>query len=151
MSDGFVIQNKKARHDYEILEEYDAGVVLLGTEVKSLRNHKGSLVGAFVKIIGNEAFLYGMHIPEYDQGNIYNHDPLRERKLLLHRREIKKLAGATSQKGLALVALSLRFVRSYVKIRIALARGKKLYDKRETIKKKTQDREIARAVRKRVN
>ncbi|OED38528.1 SsrA-binding protein [PVC group bacterium (ex Bugula neritina AB1)] len=143
-----ILNNKKARHEYSIVEEFEAGLVLKGTEVKSLRENRGSLIGAFCRFFQNELFVYGMNIPEYLQGNIYNHDPIRDRKLLLHKREIKKLQSQVEQKGLTLIPLSLYFKRGYAKVKIGLVKGKKLYDKREDIKKRTLDREINRSLKK---
>ena len=146
-----IAQNKKARHDYHIIEEYEAGIVLTGTEVKSLREGRSSLIGSFAKVQGNDIFLVNMHIPEYDKGNIFNHDPLRTRKLLFHKREIKKIIGSLSTKGMAFVPLSIYFGPSgFVKLKMALVKGKKLYDKREDIKKRTQEREIAKAVKRKI-
>lgn len=146
MVDGnkIILNNKKARHEYSIIEEFEAGLVLQGTEVKSLRAGKGSLVGSFCRIFQGELFVHGMHIPEYAQGNIHNHDPLRVRKLLMQRREIKKLIGKMEQKGYTMVPLSLYFKRGYAKLKLSLVKGKKLHDKREDIKKKTMDRDIDR-------
>jgi SsrA-binding protein len=149
MADGkkIILKNKKARHDYEIIEEFEAGMMLKGTEVKSLRDGRGSLVGAFCRISHGELYVYGMNINEYTQGNIHNHDPLRTRKLLMHKKEIKRFIGSMERKGYSLVPLSLYFRRGYVKLKIALAKGKKLYDKRDDIKKKSIDREINRAMK----
>ncbi|NDL66201.1 SsrA-binding protein SmpB [Anaerotalea alkaliphila] len=136
-----VAQNKKAWHDFFIDESYEAGIVLAGTEVKSLRMGKGSIKESFVKIVDGEVFILGMHITPYEKGNIFNKDPLRTRKLLLHRREIIKLNAAVAQKGYTIVPLKIYLKDSLMKMEIGLARGKKLYDKREDIAKKDQRRE----------
>ncbi len=136
-----VANNKKAYHDYFIEEKIETGIVLVGTEVKSLRMGKCSIKEAFIKIENGEVFVYGMHISPYEKGNIFNRDPLRVRKLLLHNFQIRKLAGQVTQKGYTLVPLSVYFRGSLVKLEIGLARGKKLYDKREDLAKKAQRRE----------
>jgi SsrA-binding protein len=141
-----VARNPKATHDYHILETWECGLVLTGTEVKSLRNGKASIKEAYARVRNGEVFLEGMNITPYEQGNRYNHDPVRSRKLLLHRREIEKLIGATEQKGLSLVPLELYFKDGRAKVALALARGKKLHDKRETLKRRTAEREAAREV-----
>lgn len=142
-----VAQNRKARHEYHIDEVFEAGLVLTGTEVKSLRSGKGSIVEAFVHPAQGELWLSKCHIPPYEHGNIHNVDPVRERKLLLHKKEIEKLIGAFSRKGFTIVPLQIYFKYGRAKIEIALARGKKLYDKREDIKKRDQQRDIDRAIR----
>ena len=139
-----IAQNKKARHDYHIDETYEAGLALLGTEVKSLRAGRASLVDAYGRIKDGEVWLEGMHIPEYDQGSWTNHEPRRSRKLLLHRAEIAKLIGKTKESGLTLVPLSLYFKDGKAKVEIALARGKKAYDKRQTLAARDAAREISR-------
>lgn len=136
-----VANNKKAFFDYFIDETYEAGVSLAGTEVKSLRMGKGSIKEAFIRIEKGEVYLYGMHISPYEKGNIFNKDPLRVRKLLMHKYEINKLLGKIKEKGYTLVPLNVYFKGSLVKIEVGLARGKKLYDKREAIAKKDQRRE----------
>ncbi len=136
-----VANNKKAFFDYFIEETYEAGISLAGTEVKSLRMGKGSIKEAFIRIEKGEVYLYGMHISPYEKGNIFNKDPLRVRKLLLHRYEINKLLGKIKEKGYTLVPLNIYFKGSLVKVEVGLARGKKLYDKREAIAKKDQRRE----------
>jgi SsrA-binding protein len=141
-----VARNPKATHDYHILETWEAGVVLTGTEVKSLRNGQASIKEAYARLRNGEVFLDGMNITPYEQGNRYNHDPVRTRKLLLHRREIEKLIGAVEQKGLTLVPLELYFKNGRAKVVIALGRGKKLHDKREDLKRRAVERETARAV-----
>lgn len=136
-----VANNKKAYHDYFIEEKYEAGLVLHGTEVKSLRLGKCSIKESFIRIENGEMFIYGMHISPYEKGNIFNKDPLRVRKLLLHKREIMKLLGKIKEKGYTIVPLQVYFSNGRAKIEIGLARGKKLYDKREYIAKKDQRRE----------
>lgn len=139
-----IANNKKAFHDYFIEDTYEAGISLAGTEVKSLRMGKCSVKEAFIRVENGEVFVYGMHISPYEKGNIFNKDPLRVRKLLLHRTEIRKLEGKLKEKGLTLVPLKVYFKDSLVKVEIGLARGKKLYDKREDIAKKDQRREAQR-------
>ena len=139
--------NKRAYHDYFILESYEAGIELKGTEVKSLRQGTTSLNESYITVKGGEIFIIGWHIPPYEQGNIYNHDATRTRKLLLHKREIIKLAEKAKQDGLTIVPLSLYFKDSKIKLQIALARGKKLYDKREAKEKQDMDRAISQAER----
>jgi SsrA-binding protein len=141
-----VARNPKATHDYHILETWETGIVLTGTEVKSLRNGKASIREAYARVRNGEVFLDGMNITPYEQGNRYNHDPVRTRKLLLHRREIEKLIGAVEQRGLTLVPLELYFKNGRAKVALALGKGKKQHDKRETIKRKIQEREVARAI-----
>jgi len=139
-----VAQNRKAHHDYFLEEFFEAGLSLAGTEVKSLRQGKCSLKESYIMIEHGEAFIYGMHISPYDHGNIFNKDPLRTRKLLLHKSEIRKLIGKVKQTGYTLVPTRVYFKGNYAKVEFALARGKKLYDKRETIAKKDQRREAER-------
>ena len=139
-----IANNKKAYHDYFILENYETGIALSGTEVKSLRMGKCSIKEAFVRIENQEVFVYGMHISPYEKGNIFNKDPLRPRKLLLHKSEIRRLLGKTKEKGIAIVPLKVYFKGSLVKVEIGLAKGKKLYDKRQDIAKKDQQREASR-------
>lgn len=136
-----IANNKKAYHDFFIEDTFEAGVSLHGTEVKSLRMGKCSIKEAFVRIENGEVFVYGMHISPYEKGNIFNKDPLRVKKLLMHRYEINKLMGKIKEKGLTLVPLKVYFKGSLAKVEIGLARGKKLYDKREDIAKKDQRRE----------
>lgn len=137
-----IANNKKARHDYFIEDTYEAGICLHGTEVKSLRMGKCSVKESFIRIEDGEVFIYNMHISPYEKGNIFNKDPLRERKLLMHRYEINKLKGKIQEKGYTLVPLQVYFKGSLVKVEIGLARGKKLYDKRADIAKKDQRREL---------
>ncbi len=139
-----VANNKKAYFDYFIEDKYEAGISLHGTEVKSLRAGKCSIKEAFMKIENNEIFIYGMHISPYEKGNIFNKDPLRVRKLLLHKFQINKISGQLAQKGYTLVPLQVYFKAGLVKLEIGLARGKKLYDKRQDIAKKDMRRETER-------
>ena len=136
-----IANNKKAYFDYFIEDTYEAGVVLHGTEVKSLRMGKCSIKESFIRLDGGEAYIYNMHISPYEKGNIFNKDPLRPKKLLLHRSEINKLTGQMAQKGYTLVPLDIYFKGSLVKVSVGLAKGKKLYDKRQDIAKKDQRRE----------
>ena len=136
-----IANNKKAYHDYFIDETYEAGISLAGTEVKSVRMGKCSVKEAFIKVEKGEMYVYGMHISPYEKGNIFNKDPLRVRKLLLHRSEINKIGGKIAEKGYAMVPLKVYLKGSLVKVEIGLARGKKLYDKRQDIAKKDQRRE----------
>lgn len=136
-----VANNKKAYHDYFIDEKYEAGLVLHGTEVKSMRMGKCSVKESFVRIENNEVWVYGMHISPYEKGNIFNRDPLRPKKLLLHKAQIRKLTGQLAEKGFTLVPLQVYFKDGRAKVEIGLARGKKLYDKRQDIAKKDQRRE----------
>ena len=136
-----IANNKKAYHDFFILDTYEAGIALHGTEVKSLRMGKCSIKESFIRIENGEVFVYGMHISPYEMGNIFNKDPLRPKKLLMHKSEINKILGQSKMKGYTVVPLKVYFKGSLVKVEIALARGKKLYDKRESIAKKDQQRE----------
>ena len=136
-----IANNKKAFHDYFIEEKYEAGISLAGTEVKSLRQGRCSIKESFIRIEKGEVFIYGMHISPYEKGNIFNKDPLRVKKLLLHKYEINKMAGKIAEKGYTLVPLQVYFRGSLVKVEIGLAKGKKLYDKRQDIAKKDQKRE----------
>lgn len=137
-----IASNKKARHEFFIEDTYEAGIVLTGTEVKSIRLGKVNIKESYASIERGEVFITGMHISPYEQGNIHNVDPVRKRKLLLHRREIRKLIGETQQKGFTLVPLSIYLKDGLVKIEIALAKGKKLFDKRQTMAKKDAERRI---------
>ena len=140
-SNRLISQNKKAYHDYFIHETFQVGIELAGTEVKSLRQGKCNLKDSFIRIENREAFIKNMHISSYEQGNIFNKDPLRDRRLLLHKYEINKLIGATTREGFTIVPLKIYFKGSLVKLDIALAKGKKLYDKRHDIAKKDMQRE----------
>ena len=144
-----IANNKKARHDYFLEETYEAGVSLHGTEVKSLRMGKCSIKEAYVRIENGEIFIYGMHIAPYEKGNIFNRDPLRVKKLLMHKREVLKLSQAIKEKGYTIVPVQVYFSGKYVKVEIALAKGKKLYDKRQDIAKKDAKREMAREFKER--
>ena len=139
-----IANNKKAYHDFFILDTYEAGIALHGTEVKSLRMGKCSIKESFIRVENGEMFIYGMHISPYEKGNIFNKDPLRVRKLLLHKAEINKMLGKTKEKGMSIVPLKVYFKGSLVKVEIGLAKGKKLYDKRQDIAKKDQKREAER-------
>ena len=143
-SNRLIANNKKAYHDYFIEDTYEAGIALHGTEVKSLRMGKCSIKESFVRIEKEEVFIYGMHISPYEKGNIFNKDPLRVKKLLLHKGEIRKMKGKIAEKGYTLVPLKVYFKGSLVKVEIGLAKGKKLYDKRQDIAKKDQRREAER-------
>ena len=139
-----IANNKKAYHDFLILDTYEAGIALHGTEVKSLRMGKCSIKESFIRIENGEVFIYGMHVSPYEKGNIFNKDPLRVKKLLLHKSEIHKLLGKVKEKGMSVVPLKVYFKGSLVKVEIGLAKGKKLYDKRDDIAKKDQQREAQR-------
>jgi SsrA-binding protein len=142
-----IAQNRKARHHYHILETYETGIVLLGTEVKSLREGRANFKDSYADVRNNEVWLHGMHISPYSHGNIHNHEPERDRKLLLHQNEIRRLIGKTQEMGLTLVPLQFYFKRGKVKVELALAKGKKLYDKREAIAKRDAERETKRHLR----
>jgi SsrA-binding protein len=141
-----IAQNRKARHDYSVTDVFECGVVLKGTEVKSLRLGRASLVDGFATIDDGEVFLHGVHIPEYEQGSWTNHEPRRVRKLLLHKAEILRLIGKTQESGLTLIPLSMYFSDGKVKVELALARGKKSYDKRQDLAKRDADRDIRNAM-----
>ena len=141
-----VATNRKARHDYEILETMEAGIVLKGPEVKSMRAGKVGFQDAFARVSGGELWLHSLHISPYEQANRFNEDPLRTRKLLLGRHEIRRLIGKVEEKGLTLVPLELSFRRGYAKVLLGLARGRKTHDKREKLKEQAQERDIRRAV-----
>lgn len=145
--DAPLAQNKKARHDYQIMETIEAGLVLTGTEIKSVRERRINLKDGFAQIHNGEAWLMNVHISEYTQGNRFNHDPLRARKLLLHKKEIQKLAGQTSEKGITIVPLKVYLKNGFAKVLLGIAKGKHDYDKRETIKKRDQEREIRRTLK----
>lgn len=142
-----IARNKRALRDYHILNRYEAGLVLTGPEVKSIRAGKVSITEAFARVDRDEVWLHGAHVTPYDPAGPWNHDPTRPRKLLLHRREIRRLIGATQEKGLTLVPLEMYFRRGLAKVTLALARGKKLHDRREDLKRKAADREMERAMR----
>ena len=145
-----IAQNKKARHEYAILDTYECGVVLMGTEVKSLREGRASLADAFATIDDGEVYLHNVHIPEYAFGSWTNHTPRRVRKLLLHKGEIQRLIGRTKESGLTLVPLSLYFTEGKVKVELALARGKKTWDKRQDLARRDADREVRRELGRRL-
>lgn len=144
MGDNTVATNRRARHDYTILESFEVGIELKGTEVKSLRAHKASLSDSFARVDGGELFLYNMHISPYEFGSYANVEPKRKRKLLAHKKEIVKLTGYTTQKGVTLIPLKVYFKRGMAKVELALAKGKKQYDKRQAIKKRETKRELDR-------
>ena len=141
-----VARNRKARHEYDVLETYEAGIELKGPEVKSLRAGEVSFQDAFARVEGGQVWLYSLHISPYEQANRFNVDPVRSRRLLLNKSEIRKLAAFIEEKGLTLVPLEIYFVRGYAKVALAVARGRKLHDKREELKRRQQDREARRAV-----
>jgi SsrA-binding protein len=147
MSKKTLARNRKALHEYHVVDTYEAGIVLAGPEVKSIRDGRLSLSEAFARVEGSEAFLYGMHVTPYDPASRWNVDPTRTRKLLLNRREIRRLIGATQQEGFTLVPLEVYARDGFIKVAIALAKGKKNYDKREDAKRRDATREIQRAVR----
>ena len=147
ISEKIICQNKTARRNYFIEDTYEAGIALVGTEVKALREGKGNLKDSYARVKDGEVYLYDMHISPYSHGNIANHDPLRVRKLLLHKREIKKLYGKTREKGLALIPLKAYFKNGKVKVEIGTGKGKKLYDKRQTLKIKADKRDMEREFR----
>lgn len=142
MPEQVVAKNKKAFHDYEVLDRYEAGIVLVGTEVKAIRDRKVNLKDSYARVRGGELWLENCHISPYTHGNISNHEPLRPRKLLLHRRELSKLIGRSTRKGLTIVPLSLYFKNGKIKLELGLARGKQLHDKRETARRKAIDRDV---------
>ncbi|HKG93453.1 MAG TPA: SsrA-binding protein SmpB [Gemmatimonadaceae bacterium] len=142
-----IARNKRARHDYHILETWEAGLVLTGTEVKALRDGKANLADAYGVVKDGEVFLLNMHVSPYEKGNQFNHEPTRTRKLLLHRREIRRLIGAVEREGLTLVPLDLYFKNGVAKLSIALAKGKKLHDKRDDARRRDDEREMARVAR----
>ena len=142
--------NRAARHEYFVLETYEAGIELYGTEIKSIRNGSVNLKESWADIQNGEVFINGMHISPYEKGNIFNKDPFRVRKLLLHRKEINKLMGKIKQEGLTLIPLSLYFKKQYVKVELGLCKGKKLYDKRESMAKRDAKRDIDRAMKERI-
>lgn len=142
-----LVTNRKARRDYTILESLEVGIALKGTEVKSLRQGRGSLAHSYASVEESEVWLHNFHITPYEYGNIFNPPPERSRKLLLHNREIKRLIGQTALKGYTLVPLRVYLKKGYVKVELAVAKGKKLYDKREVVKKREAEREVARAIK----
>ena len=151
MDKKIIAKNPTARHNYTINETFEAGIVLTGTEIKSIRNGNVNIKDTYVMIKDGEAYIYGMHISPYEQGNIFNKDPLRDRKLLLHKKEIFKLFGMIKQKGVSLIPIELYFSGSKVKIEVGIGKGKKLYDKREDIAKRDADMKIKRALKGDIN
>jgi SsrA-binding protein len=147
--DKLISRNRKAYHDFHIEETFEAGIALTGTEVKSIRGAKVNLKDSYARVEGRELFLYNMHISPYEQGNRFNHEPLRTRKLLMHRSEIGRLAGKVREKGYALIPVKIYLMRGLVKVELALARGKKLYDKRESIAERDSKRDMERAFKER--
>jgi SsrA-binding protein len=148
-SDKIIVKNRKAFHDYHILERFEAGIVLLGTEVKSIRDNQVNFKDSFARIAAGEVWLEGCNISPYSHGNIQNHEPLRPRKLLLSRREINKLIGETTKGGLTIIPLQMYFRNGRVKVQIALAKGKRMYDKREKARRKAVEREIEAEMKRR--
>lgn len=142
-----IARNKRARHDYHILDTWETGIVLTGTEIKSLRAGNANITDAYAIVNHGEVFLLNAHIAPYDQGNQFNHEPTRTRKLLLHKREVRKLIGAVERQGLTLVPLDLHFSHGMAKVTLALGKGKKLHDKREDARRREDEREMARAAR----
>lgn len=145
-----ITENRKARHDYHILETFEAGIELHGTEVKSVRSGNANLKDSFARVENGELILYNMHISPYQHGNQFNHEPKRPRRLLMHRREIMRLLGKTREKGLSLIPVKAYFRGKWVKIELALARGKKMYDKRKDIAERDAEREMRRAMKARI-
>jgi SsrA-binding protein len=149
VAEKLIAENRRARHDYNLLDRYEAGIVLTGTEVKSLREGRTTLQQAYADVRGMEVWLVGAHIAEYAQGNVNNHDPDRDRKLLLHRKEIASLIGKVRERGFTLVPTRMYWKNGKVKVELALARGKELYDKRRDIARREADRQMQRALRRR--
>lgn len=147
MSIKTICTNRKAYHDYDILETYEVGICLTGTEVKSLRDNRANLKESLARVENNEVFLFNCHISQYPYGNVQNHEPTRVRKLLLRKQEIKRLIGKTQERGLTLIPLKLYFKKGKVKVELGLAKGKRLYDKRAIIKKREHEKEMRRAVK----
>jgi len=147
LGDKIITVNRQARHDYDIIETYEAGIALRGTEVKSLRAGRANLKDSYAKVVNGEVFMLGAHINEYEQGNRYNHDPKRDRKLLMHKREIVRLNSKISERGLTLVPLRMYFKRGKAKVALGLARGKRMPSKREELRRRVLDREMERALK----
>jgi SsrA-binding protein len=145
--DRVVAKNRKARHEFHVLQTWEAGLVLQGTEVKSLRDGKANLADAYARLDGGELWLYNMHVSPYEAGNRFNHDPLRRRKLLMHRNELRRLVGEVEQKGLTLVPLDVHFTGGIAKVDLALVRGKKLHDKRDTLRERAVARDMERGLK----
>ncbi|GIW17361.1 SsrA-binding protein SmpB [Tepidiforma sp.] len=150
MSDATIAQNRRARHDYEILARFEAGIVLTGSEIKSVRDHKVQFQGAYARIKDGEAWLIGAHIAPYANAGYAAHDPTRDRKLLLHKKEIRRIAQMVDQKGLTLIPLSMYFKRGKAKVELGVGRGRKSYDKREAVKQREQERAAAEALKRSV-
>ncbi|MGY3750535.1 SsrA-binding protein SmpB [Vagococcus acidifermentans] len=148
-TDNVIAQNRKASHDYTIIDTVEAGVVLKGTEIKSVRNRRVNLKDGFARIRNGEAYLLNVHISPYEQGNLFNHDPLRTRKLLLHKKQIARLEAETKNSGVTLIPLKMYLKNGFAKVLIGIAKGKKKYDKREDLKRKDIDREISRTLKER--
>lgn len=146
MNNALIAKNPTARHNYTILDTIEAGIVLTGTEIKSIRKGKVNLKDSYANIFNGECYIYSMHISPYENGNIFNKDPLRDRKLLLNKKEISKLVGSINQKGLTLIPISLYFKNSFVKVELGICKGKKLFDKREDLKKKDAEMYIKRHI-----
>lgn len=142
-----VAQNRKARHDYTVIDTVEAGISLQGTEIKSIRNNRINLKDGFVRFRNGEAFLFNVHISPYDQGNLFNHEPRRSRKLLMHKKQIVKLHEESQKKGMTVIPLKVYIKNGYAKVLVGLAKGKREHDKRETLKRKDQEREIQRALK----
>ena len=147
MGEKTIVQNRRARHDYHILEQFETGIALQGTEVKSIRAGQITLKDSYAEVDGGELFLIGVHIAPYEQGNIYNHDPERRRKLLMHKREIVRIGHTISEKGFTLVPLRVYFKDGRAKVELGLCRGKHTIDKRQTLRKREQDRDVDRALK----
>ena len=145
--DGVIARNKRATHDYHVLDRWEAGIVLRGTEVKALRNGKANLTDAYGIVKDGEIWLLNLHIAPYEHGNVYNHEPTRTRKLLMHKREIRRLIGSVEREGLTLIPLDLYFKQGKAKVTLALGKGKKLHDKREDLRRRDDEREMARVAR----
>jgi SsrA-binding protein len=148
-ADRIAVQNRKARHEYHILETWETGMVLQGTEVKSLRDGKANLQDSFARLDRGELWLYNLHISPYEMGNRFNHDPLRPRKLLMHRNQLRKLVGQVQEKGLTLVPLDIHFTGGLAKVNLALVKGKKLHDKRDALRERADQRDVERALKNR--
>lgn len=148
-NDNLIAQNRKARHDYLVIETIEAGMVLKGTEIKAIRNRRVNLKDGYVRVRDGEAFLVNVHISPYEQGNLFNHDPLRTRKLLMHKKQIAKLTAETKNTGITLIPLKLYIKNGYAKVLIGVAKGKKQYDKRQDLKQKDMNREINRTLKER--
>ena len=147
--DRIAVQNRRVRHEYHVLETWETGIVLQGTEVKSLRDGKANLQDSFARLDGGELWLYNLHVSPYEMGNRFNHDPLRPRKLLMHRSQLRKLVGQVEQKGLTLVPLDIHFTGGLAKVNLALVKGKRLHDKRDALRERADQRDVERAYKNR--